>query len=829
MNCGNTYCKRAQSPCMKGRGNPNADIVILGEAPGAEEDAAGMPFVGKAGRFLFSRVFRASGIREDDVWITNSVKCFPGRSKSGKITNPKADNVRKCRRLVSEEMRRLSPKVIIAMGNAALHSCLGLARMRDDEKKKDTALTGITKWRGKQIWHSEWGCWVVPTYHPSYLMRVYSFQKHDFNNTVDDFILAMTLVDRPKPEKVKAESLFVIKTPRKAAAYLEAVSSATEVAVDTETTTLEFRGMNRASLLGVSLATYNLVSLDGLEIQACYIPAETLFDPHVRSAFQKLLDSRVDKIWHNVGFDERALRMCGFTFQDINNMCTMIAAKLIDENFSVGLKELTWRYLSFGGYSTTLDNFMQEKRGRGFHDVPFNVLAQYAALDALATVCLWRRFKGWLKKLKMWPLYVCVVKARRIFTEFEMVGLGVDMERSKKIEERCVLVKEYLLKKIYSLVGGSLDIGSYQQVGKAIYSTLKAPQEVKTRTGQPATDADTLNSLLRKRIPPKARQFIQIYLDIKYIDKLMSTYIEKVRKVVWEDGRVHTRYNLTGTVTGRPSSSDPNISNIPKDGLIRSLYVPTKGNVFVECDMGAAELRVLAQYCQEPTMLEAFANGEDLHEQTARILLDKPKNYTPTKQERDRGKRLNFGTVYGIGPDKLASSFGVSVPEAKSFLELYFYKFAHIKRWLDENTEYGMCNQYTVSYFNRRRRVPEIRSDSFRDASRAIRQCNNAVIQSCASDLCFVGIIRAQYLIHKRKMKAKIVHSVYDSVLVDSPPEEVEEVKDVLKKAFETPVQGLPDFMMRVDFTVEDRWGKHNTSKLHEVLNLVPWSKRASS
>ena len=320
--------------------------------------------------------------------------------------------------------------------------------------------------------------------------------------------------------------------------------------------------------------------------------------------------------------------------------------------------------------------------------------------------------------------------------------------------------------------------------------------------------------------------FIQIKMDIDYINKQKSTYIDRIGKIVWDDGRVRVNYNLTGTVTGRPSSS---LSNIPKDGLIRSLFTASEGNVLLECDMAAAELRVLAAYCKEPVMLDAFRNGEDLHEATYRAIFGKPKDYVVQKKERDIGKRINFGSVYGISAAGLAAKFGVPESEAERFLELYFKNLPGVGQWLEDNAKFGQQHGYVISFFNRKRRLPELRSDSRRDKSRAVRQAGNAVIQSCASDLCYVGMVRAYYLMKRHGVKARIVNSVYDSVIIELPESEVGIMKKILKKSFETPVKGLPDFLMEVDFKVSKSWGKDYPSKLAEVLLMKPASERKAS
>ena len=843
--CGNTWCSKCKTPLMLGKGNPTAEIVLLGEAPGNDEDEAGEPFVGRAGNFLRKYILPGTILEERDLFFTNSVRCFPGKNKNGGIRNPLANNIRKCRPNLVEEIRELKPKVIIAMGNVALHACMDLSRPRDDETKKDTQVTGIKRWRGKPVWHSEFDCWVIPTFHPSYLMRKYKFERFEFDQVRDDFDLAARLVKKKPRKHGPDRGLYHLGQSDIAEEYITAllVNNVPEVAVDTETATLDHRVVHDKgdeTLLGASFASTTgvYIEINGkmCEVTSVFIPSSVLLKGRVRELFQKLLSNpKITKVWHNVAFDERILRGIGFDLGDIhqyNHICTMLAAKLLDENFSVGLKELTWRFLHFGGYERLLDEYRRENKITSFADFPLRMLSKYAALDTLATILLWQFIlKPGLEKENLYRLYrKTVMPMRMIFTSFEMLGLCVDVKRAESLVIKCKQVREKLLGRMYKLAGGEFNVKSYPQLRNIIFQKLKAKSVEKTKTGQDATGKEALQKVLKSpKTPKRAKQFIQAHFDVAYLNKQLSTYIEKLTNVVWDDGRVHTRFNMAGTVTGRPTSSDPNIANVPKDGLIRSLYTASEGNVLLECDMEAAELRVLAAYCKEPVMVDAFATGKDLHKATYRMVFDKPEDYEPTKQERDKGKRLNFGTIYGIGPGELANKFQVTEEEAASFLKLYFRKMRHVKKWLNDNEEFGKKNGYVISFFNRKRRLPEIKSDSFREQGKAVRQANNAVIQSCASDLCYAALVRAYYMMKLAKLKARMVHSVYDSALIELPRKEVPIAKKILTKAFETPIKGLPDFHMSVEFSVDDRWGKNYPSRLAEVLKMVPWDERKAA
>lgn len=842
--CGNSYCGKAKTPLMPGSGNKKAKIMILGEAPGAEEDEAGKPFVGKAGRFLRTHILRGVGLNDSNVYFQNAVRCYPGRSKDGKKNkNPLANDIRKCRYNLENEVKRVKPKVIIAMGNVALHACLELARWRNDDGQKETQVTGITRWRGKLVWHSEFNCWIMFTYHPSYLMRKYKFEKYEFDQTILDFERAITAVNRPQRES-SLNGMAILGNRDLALSYIRQLFNHDEIAVDTETSTMDFKELMQikpdSPLLGVSFSTGdNAISLKSgkrvVPVRGAYIPSRVLFDTSVISMFQDLMhSSSVRKLWHNLGFDEKVLYAVGITFGNTvqyNHVCTMMAAKLLDENFSVGLKELTWRHLGFGGYERQMDHYRRENKIISFADVPEKMLARYAAIDPYATFKLWEKvFKPGLEKDGILDFFLkTLCQTRRVFTSFEIDGMRVDVKRAKALSKKCAKVRKELERQLYKVAGRQFKMKSYPQIRRILYKELGAKPLKETKTGAASTDGETMRELLKlKTTPPRAKKFIQIRSDIAYIDKQVSTYIDRVVKLVWSDDRVRISYNLTGTVTGRPSSS---LSNIPKDGLIRSLFIASEGNVLMECDMAAAELRVLAAYCKEPVMVKAFRNDEDLHEATARAIFNLSRSDEVSKPQRDIGKRVNFGSVYGISAKGLSDKFGVTEKEAEEFLLLYFQNMPRVGKWLESNAKFGRKHGYVVSFFGRKRRVPELRSDSRGDQSRARRQANNSVIQSCASDICYKGMVRTFQLMERNRMRGRIVNSVYDSVLFDLPKSEVKKMQKIARVAFESPIKlkGVPDFYMKVDFKVAERWGADYPSKLSEVLLMKPYDQRKAA
>jgi len=794
-------CKNATTVNMAGDGPVGADLMFVGEAPGREEDECGRPFVGRAGRWLRKQMLMAAGIDQDAVFMTNACRCRPPGNKT-----PTKVELRNCRDKLVEDIKRVRPKVIVLLGNAPLASLLYMDKVG-----------GITKWRGKPMWSREFGCWIIATFHPSALMRDKGMgisYRHDL--AVDDLELAVQLVSRKPPvqggDRWKTRHLSDVWHVRK---FLAAARVSGMVSVDLETD--GFRPTN--DILGVSMCYKSELS----RYYSVYIEWPLLVSAaDVKAAFIEILqDAAVRKVFHNVAFDEKFLHYHGCPVGE-NVVDTMMAAHLLDENFSAGLKENAWRYLAVGGYDIGLDMYKYDqkfKKGQSYAGIPVDIMAPYAAMDALATYQLWEVLEPKLREEGSFSLFNKVlIPVRRILTQVEITGFAVNLDQARVIEDRCVRAKEVLIQKIYAYAGREFDIASAKQLGTVLFDELGLTPIGETKTGQRSVDAATLRAVATQR--KRGAKIAEYILKYKYIEKLRGTYIVPVQKNVWSDRRVRSSFRMTGTVTGRASNADPCTHNIPKDQLIRSLYRASDGCVLVEADIKAAELRAVALYSGEQVFLDAFARGENIHKVTYRTIFGKADDYEPTQDEYRLAKTINFGLIYGISPVGLAGRTGLTKVQAQDFMRQYFERLPMIAAWLRRVVRDAKKTGYVESLFKRRRRLPDIQGDDESVVRRCSRQACNAPIQSAAADYTYIGLVRVARAIKNAGLRAKIVHTVHDCIVVDTPADEVDVVREIILTAFETPVTAFP-LKMEVDVVVGAAWGEENESNLERLFQDI--------
>jgi len=805
-NC-SQLCSQCKHPDMPGHGRKTAKVMIVGEAPGADEDKLGEPFVGAAGRFLRKNLIYSNDYSDEDIFFTNAVRCRPPNNRI-----PKRAEILNCRPKLEEEIARIKPKVIIALGNTALCS------IQYGEK-----VTGIRKWRGKISWSNEFNAWIVPAIHPASLMRDRGFGiTHFFDQTISDFEKAFKLINKPAPEDRIIPKTNFLNIVEKAVAYLENINESEMIALDSETDGLDPRG----DILCASFCYRN-----GNKYYPATLPWEMISKNKKISVLLKklFLNTDIIKILHNESYDEKFFHMHDFDLRGII-YDTMNAASLLNENFSKGLKERAWKDTAFGGYEIPLEKYKYEhafKKNTSYKEIPMPVLGPYAGTDAFVTYKLFEKYKPQLEAEKSWPLYHKVLTpARVIVTETEINGFYVDMKQAQTIEDRCDKAMATFKKNIYRYARKEFNIASTLQLSEVLFDELNAPNSGKTKADRWVCDKNSLKKIAssiegKKKVPKKlqaAANIASAVLKYKYIDKLVGTYIGQAKRFVWEDGRIHPSFNMTGAVTGRMSNSKPCNHNIPKDRLIRSLYAATPGNYLIEADLKSAEMVVMAALSHDPVMQKIILSGQDIHNATFIEMFHKNKDYVPSQDERRIAKAINFGLIYGITPQGLARRNNLTLEEAEHYIEIYFDRFAGVKTWIEETTRFAHKKGYVLNPFYRRRRLTEINFyDDIVGVGHAERQAINAPVQGGASDYALLSIVRLKKFMRENKVKAKIVHTVHDSVLIDTPPSEVKLIQKLLKQAFETRIKAIP-MPMRIDIEVSRKWGEHGESNLETIL-----------
>ncbi|MFO0704747.1 MAG: DNA polymerase I [Candidatus Andersenbacteria bacterium] len=607
--------------------------------------------------------------------------------------------------------------------------------------------------------------------------------------------------DQEIQEKLERSGYVLVNNETKLKAMIAKLSKVKRFAFDTETTIL---GPMGCELVGLSFC-----AADG---EAFYVPVG--HEPHLgktctRTRALELLkvlleNPKIGKVGHNAKYDLVVLKNYGITVAPVV-FDTMIASYLLDP----GRRQNSLDALAFNelGYEMMP---IEECIGVGrkqcsFSEVDLPRATFYAAEDADYT---WRLLAPLEKKIKASP------GAQKVFQEIEvpLIPVLVDMEfRGVKVDTKVLveLAKRYskrvveIRKQIYKHAKGEFNISSPNQLQEVLFERLAIPTlEIKrTKTGY-STAASELEKLRGKH------PIVDLISEYRELTKLISTYLEALPELVEPGtGRVHTSYNQTIAATGRLSSTDPNLQNIPVrtevGNEIRKAFVPEKGNTLVALDYSQIELRIAAHFSQDPALIKAFTSGQDIHAATASRVLKKPMDKI-TKAERSAAKMMNFGVIYGLSAFGLSQRSGMSRDEAHDFIENYFASYPKLKEYIDGMTEQVRKTGYVETLFGRRRYLPEVRSQNWQVRAGAERAATNHPFQGTNADI----IKKAMITIHAKVPGADklLLMQVHDELIFEIPTKDVKKVADACKKIMETVTKLRVPIV--VDISTGSNWGE---------------------
>ncbi len=369
-----------------------------------------------------------------------------------------------------------------------------------------------------------------------------------------------------------------------------------------------------------------------------------------------------------------------------------------------------------------------------------------------------------------------------VLFDMEQEGFQVDGGVLEELGKEFTREAEELKEQVYTLSGvRGFNLNSTQQLGKVLFETLNLPHGKKTQKGY-STDADTLEKLV------DLHPCIAPILKYRQVVKLSSTYIDALLRKMDETGRVHTFFDQTGTATGRISSSEPNLQNIPvrtqMGREIRKAFITRQGFVLADADYSQIELRVMAHFSGDPAMVDAFQKGQDIHTRTAAEVYGVPMDKV-TRDMRSSAKAVNFGLVYGISEFGLARNIGVSRRQAADFIARYFERYPGVKRFMDEAVKKGYDQGYAVTMMGRRRQLPELKSSNANVRNFGERAAMNTPVQGTAADIIKLAMVRVHDALKKEGLKARLILQVHDELLIEAPKEEEETVGRILRQCME--------------------------------------------
>ena len=513
-------------------------------------------------------------------------------------------------------------------------------------------------------------------------------------------------------------------------------------------------------------------------------------------------DKSIQKIGHNLKSDIVILSRLGINVENIT-FDSMIAQYLINPSqSSYSINEISREYLN--SYGTDEEALLGKgKSKRKFSDLCEEEIGQCLAFSLDAVFNIEAKMKDILKEQEMLELYYNVeLPLVEVLASMEYYGFKLDTDELKKLGNEYDEEINSLISEIYSLADMEFNINSPKQLGEILFDKLSLPVIKKTKTGY-STDAEVLDKLKDQH------PIVDKVLRYRQIVKLKSTYIDGLLTLInKETNRVHSSFNQTITTTGRISSTEPNLQNIPirtDDGRkIRKAFIAeNKDYVLVDADYSQIELRVLAHISNDPKLIEAFVNNEDIHRKTASEVFGVSKDEV-TSEMRSRAKAVNFGIVYGISDYGLSRDLNISRKEAKEYIDNYLKNYKMVKEYMENIVEEGKDKGYVETILHRRRYIPELRAKNFNIKSFGERIAMNTPIQGSAADIIKMAMVKVYNELKKRKLKSRLILQIHDELIIETHKDETEEIKDIMKNIMENSTKlNVP---LIVDLEAGDSW-----------------------
>lgn len=433
-------------------------------------------------------------------------------------------------------------------------------------------------------------------------------------------------------------------------------------------------------------------------------------------------------------------------------------------------------------------------------EIPKNIL-KYACYNAYVAYKAKDALTEKLKETEMLDIYNNVeIPLTYALYDMEQAGIMVAGDKLKEYGERLKTGIDALEKDIFAEAGHEFNINSPKQLGEILFGEMQLPGGKKTKTGY-----STSASVLEKLEPDYP--FVSKILEYRQLAKLKSTYADGLAVYIGEDNRIHGKFNQTITATGRISSTEPNLQNIPVrmplGREIRKVFIPKEGCVFIDADYSQIELRILAHMSDDKNLIDAYNHSKDIHAATASLVFHVPLEEV-TKEQRSNAKAVNFGIVYGISSFGLSNDLSISRKEAEQYIKDYFISYPGIKNYLDNSVKEAKEKGYSVTMFGRRRPIPELTSGNFMQRQFGERVAMNSPIQGSAADIMKIAMINVAKELKEKDLKSKIVLQVHDELLIEAYENEVEQVKDILKRNMEQAAHlNVP---LDVDVQVGNNW-----------------------
>ncbi|MDX1762903.1 MAG: DNA polymerase I [bacterium] len=603
--------------------------------------------------------------------------------------------------------------------------------------------------------------------------------------------------------KTESKDYRTILTAKALQTFLGRIKKQKDVSIDLETTALD---PMRAAIVGISLSVQRG---EGVYIPVAHRGADAPEQLPLREVLDALgpllIDPKIKKIGQNIKYDMLVLANAGVKVEGVY-FDTMVASYLINPSRTThNLNDLALTYLNHKTI-TYQEVTGTGRKAIGFDQVPVDQATAYAAEDAEITYALYELLAPRLEEQNLDGLFHEIeVPLISVLARMEQTGVRIDTDFLGVMSREIGDDLDRLKKKIYGLAGEEFNINSTQQLARILFTKLKIKPVKKTKTGF-STNVEVLQKLAEEHELPRE------ILEYRSLNKLKSTYVDALPKLVHpETGRVHTSFNQTVTATGRLSSSDPNLQNIPirtpLGKKIRQAFVAEPGHLLLSADYSQVELRILAHLSEDENLISAFFNNEDIHTRTAAEIFDLPADRVTPEMRRD-AKVVNFGIIYGMGRYGLVRQLGIPISEAERYIEQYFARYPGVRLYQEKLLADAREQGFVTTIMNRRRLIPELSQSNKAIVAAGERTAINTPIQGSSADIIKVAMLRISKALEKKKKKTSMILQIHDELVFEVPEEELEAVRGIVKQGMEEVVQ------LKVPLVVEMGVGR-NWSEAH--------------
>jgi len=804
----------------EGVGNPHAEIMFVGEAPGYNEMVQGQPFVGRAGKVL-DKMLSVMGLWRADVRLENAVRCKPPDNR-----DPNKHEMVACKPYLDDTIVKLKPKLIVTLGHIPLETLLGF--------KTITAGRGVHKLEVENRSGEKHVCWCCSTYHPAAVSRNWGL----LESVLCDIERFLTFKDQPITASVPPfQPIYRILTVEDMV-KLAATTTGRIFSLDLETTGFHWRRdkILCAGFCDVEVSLQEMVYILPLHGYATTKLCTEYWTPEdkaiVLAAFKKFLSNN-RFFGHNIKFDFRFLLAQLGVELDIE-FDTMLAHHTLDENSPHDIYYCAATYLGIDRWDNNLKAYLPNSKVP-YSRVPNVVLWEYLSKDVASCKLLREVFLRRLKKENLLDFYKeFVVPMITALVHVESRGILLDLSLLDVLSEQLTSDIEDKTEQLFKLTG-KFNYRSVQQLRTILFEQLHFPTIKKTPTGAPSTDKEILERYQNldffcsgdKTRFREAANVPRLLLELRGLENDLSRFKSDagLKASVWADGRIHSNFNIHGTRNGRLSSSEPNIHTLPRagalEGMARLLFTAPKDWKILEADYSQAELRVAAWLSQDYAMCESFRNKKDIHVLSASAMYNKPPEEI-TDDERYLAKFINFGLLYGRGYKSLAEQFKVSEQQAQEYIARYFKLYEGLNRWIDDLHEHAKALGELRNVFGRRRTFPGHISDEEWELSEIERQAVNFPCASTVSDCITRSTIMLDKVGKQLGLRGGMTMSLHDSIFIESPPDEIRIFLKLIRCFMLIPVKG--DFAIPVDVKIGPRWGDAEEKHSFSEGDYIPWS-----